>query len=343
MASKNLYEILGLTQSASEDDIKKAFRKLAIENHPDKNPGDVKAEERFKEMSNAYQVLSDKSKKAQYDASLNRPQGGPNPMDPFHNVWADIFGPFGAKAREAARSSIPVDLPGVNVEENCSVSFSESVHGVIRDVQVADLVDCVPCTGTGASPGTKTVGCHACAGNGSQVDLFSGMNRKCQMCRGRKVVPTVPCSLCNGSGLSRSSKKVSVNIPPGIATGQTVRIAGAGTKGNPPGDLFIHIHVQEMDGAQREGLNIKCPTLVPLHVMINGGPVDISTPYGASHNILVPPNTQSGYNYILKGHGFPDLNTGNKGNLVLVLMPRIPRNISVKAQSLLEELAKELQ
>lgn len=321
----NYYEILGISQDASEDDIRKAFRKIAIECHPDKNPGNAKAEERFKEASNAYDVLSNSQKKMQYDLSLKGPQRGPgNPNDFMNNMWSDIFGPFGQQFRNNARAGQVADIPGQNIEMQYQVSFTEAYNGTSKEIDIPDLKDCGACKGSGCKEGAKLNPCAACGGTGASHDFFSMGLRKCQICRGKKGTPSVACPPCNGSGSVQVSKKVLVTIPAGVMTGQTLRLAGSGLPGSPNGDLFLHLVVEEIPGVDRKGLDLHTTENIDLLIFLRGGIHKCNKSWNFSKDITIPQNAKAGEVTRIPGAGFANVgNAAQRGDLYLKLIPSL--------------------
>lgn len=320
---RTLYDVLGVSNTASEDEIKKTFRKWALELHPDKNPGNKEAEDKFKEISNAYQVLSDNSKRASYDQSLRGPTT--TPEDVMANVWGSIFGQWGTKAREAARNAVPLDLPGMNVEHRLEISFEESFNGIRKTIEIPDIVTCQLCSGTGAGPNSRSVGCNHCGGAGASIDLMTGGYRKCAACLGRKTIPTVSCVKCNGSGRTQGQKNVTIDIPPGVMSGNTIRFQGMGTPGAPNGDLFVHVTVLGLENVTRIKDDIHINAVIPLVKMMFGGAHTIKTPYGKQVELFINPRTQSGTNLTLSGGGFNSVvNPGTKGDLRVTLMSQTP-------------------
>jgi molecular chaperone DnaJ len=342
--AKNFYEILGVQSNATDDELKKAFRKIAVECHPDKNPGDKAAEDKFKEASNAYDVLSNPQKKMSYDASLRGGQPGNfaqnmRPEDFIHNVWSDMFGPFGAKFREAARNAVPQDPPGQNVETQYVISFKEAYFGVTKEIEIPDLKNCEGCSGSGATPGSKTIHCGACAGTGTAADIFGMSVRKCPVCRGRKGTPVDPCKICSGQGQKQVTKKVAVTVPAGVATGQTLRMAGQGLPGSPNGDLFLHLNVEQVPNVERRNLDILCFESVDMITMIKGGVHEFQTPWGTKHSLSVNPKSEPLTEIMVRGSGFVDVtNNSNRGNLCVKIVPKIPTGLTGDKLSRFEAL-----
>jgi molecular chaperone DnaJ len=335
-----LYEVLGIEKTASEDDIKKKFRKMALELHPDRHPDDPKAEEKFKEISNAYTILSDSESRRKYDASLSGGNSAGNPG----NIWADIFNNFHSRPRNSGPTDNTIyDLPGQNVEIKTIISMADSYHGATKTVKVPDICDCSSCSGSGSSGG-RMVMCHFCNGSGVNVDLFHGIQRKCQACRGRKQLPMVACVSCRGTGITTKEKDQSIQIPKGIPDQSTLRIPGAGTRGYPHGDLFIYVSVSPEDGVIRSGLEVRNRILVPFDIMINGGVVHGLTKYGSDYHLNVSAGSQSGTVISKDGEGFPDPNNpAYRGRAHYEIYPEIPYNLTHKARALLINFLDELK
>lgn len=338
----NYYELLDLTPQSTPDDIKKAYRKKAHEFHPDKNQGDKSKEEMFKKISEAYEVLSNPEKKRRYDISLN-PTQGIRPEDVVSNMMNDIFGPFARRARDAARAAVVNERPGEDIEIGIQISFIETITGCIKNIRVPIKVNCEKCTGSGAKPGTKVVPCNACNGTGSFVDMFGIGQKKCPVCRGKRARPLDPCASCNGAGSAIGSKDIQVNIPAGISGGQVIRLAGAGESGNPAGDLMIQVTVIPHPQVRRDNLDIVCETEVPLDLMVTGGPHAYTTPYSQHQELMVPPNTKSGSALRCKGQGFKELHSSRRGDLVVIVHPKLPTKMTDKALDLWNQLWQELK
>lgn len=336
----NYYEMLGLSPKCTPEEIKKAYRKKAHEYHPDKNPGDKAKEDLFKEISTAYETLSNPERRERYDLTLNiRP--GMRPEDVIDNMMNDMFGPFARRARDAARAASTIDRPGDDIEVKIGITFSDSVHGCVNNVSVPSKILCQQCRGTGAKPGTKINVCSSCSGTGNFVDLFGIGTKKCPVCRGRRMKALDPCLECSGLGFKEGSRIIQVNVPAGIANGQIIRLAGQGDPGSPAGDLLIMVQVVACSGVVREGLDIVCEVVVPLEVMVIGGSFAVDTEFKTHYDFVVPPNSKSGSRVRIKNAGFKEFHSNRKGDVVMVLHPKLPTKLTDKALSLWNEFIGE--
>jgi molecular chaperone DnaJ len=344
MASvKDLYEALGVAKGASQDEIKKAYRKLARQYHPDANPGDSSAEERFKEVQHAYDVLSDPEKRQQYDAfgSANGRMGGGQGGPQFADFdLSDLFGGiFGGAARQRG----PVPERGADVEAHTTLTFDDALRGAEVRVPVELETACRTCGGTGAEPGTAPTICPQCGGRGVVSDsqgLFS-LSHPCPRCRGNGTIVEHPCSTCRGSGRERTTKNFNVKIRPGIKDRARIRVAGkgeAGRNGGPAGDLFVVVHVQPSPLYTRRGDDLIVEVPVGYADAALGASVDVPTPEGPIA-LKVPAGSQPGKLLKVKGRGAPKPK-GGKGDLLARLKLTVPEKVSKQERELLEELRK---
>jgi len=336
----SLYEVLGVGQECSEEELKKAYRTIASKTHPDRNPGDKESEDRFKEATHAYEILSDKDKRNTYDSSI----ASESMRDRFVR---DFFKPFSSQARSAASertwAAPPVMPPGNDITADIRVTFQESLSGTKKEIRVGIGGKCRDCFGHRVKPGTRIISCGLCSGSGSILDFPSLTARRCPQCSGRRTVPVSPCSSCLGSGEERRPGNLTVSIPAGAYTGMTLRVQGHGQAGDPPGDLYINVSVDEGVGVRREGMNLHISTEVPLGVMVKGGSVSFESPFGQSITVGVLPCTKSGSEVTVVSSGFPDPAGGRRGNLLVRLDAAIPKSLSPRSQKLLEELLEELE
>ena len=342
-AVKDPYRALGVDKKASAAEIKKAYRKLAREYHPDKNPGDKQAEERFKEVQEAYSILSDPEKRKQYD------QGGLFGFDPgsfrpggagfggFGDILSDLFGGGGATAAGRNRPERGRDL-----ETEVHLSFDQAVQGAQVPVTVPLAAPCPTCRGTGAKPGTTPSVCSACQGRGVESEsqgLFS-ISQPCHVCGGTGTEIKDPCPTCNGSGQTRQVRRYKVNVPAGVRDGSRVRLAGkgeAGRRGGPEGDLYVITRVAGSPIFKRKGDNLEVDVPITIVEAIKGATVDVPTLSG-SKRIRVPAGTQHGTVQRLRGEGPPRLNGKGRGDIHYRLAIEVPRSLSKEQSEVVDEL-----
>ena len=350
MSPSNLYEALGVAKNASQDEIKKAYRKLARQYHPDRNPDDKSAETRFKEVQTAYDVLSDPAKRKQYDTMGNgRVRAGGAGGAPFDfNLGdfdlGDIFGGvFGRGARGTARR--PKAQRGADIEAVVNVSFEDSLKGIQTQIPVELETACRECGGTGAQPGTTPIICPECNGRGVKAEsqgLFS-LSQPCPRCRGNGTVIEQPCAKCHGTGRERRTKRYSVKIPAGVKDGTRIRLKGKGepgAAGGPPGDLNVITRVAPSPTYQRRGeadLVVEVPVSFPTAAL--GGKVDVPTPEGPV-SLKVPAGSEDGKLLRIKGRGAPRLKGGGKGDVLARLRIQVPKKLNKRGRELLEEFQK---
>lgn len=328
--NRNFYEILGIERDASPDDIKKAYRKLAAEHHPDKNNGSEESASKFKEINEAYATLGDESNKQAYD---RKSSGSPNPQQ----IWEDIFSPFSSRAREAAHRS-SINMPGDDAEIQCIISFAESFHGTKISIDVEALDRCSTCSGTGAKPGSRMINCGTCAGLGFINDMFIPIKRTCISCHGDKTRPIVACVDCKGSKYQVKKSKLAISIPEGVRNGDVLRIPQKGKPGNPPGDLFLRMSVTPLDSVQRKDDDIKMETEAPLDILASGGDFTFKTQWNTEHSVSIDPNSTDMVYEIPKA-GFKTKR--RTGGLIVKIRPSIPSIKSNRAKKLLKELLQE--
>lgn len=357
--AKDYYDILGVGRDSSEDDIKKAYRKLAHEHHPDKSGGD---DMKFKEINEAYQVLGNKDKRAQYDrfgSSFN--QAGGNPFGGgvrwedfaqnggFQNAdfdIGDIFGDiFGGRSAQGSRRQ----QRGADIQTQISVSFAEASFGASKDLHLTRTIACTKCEGRGAEPGTALKTCPRCNGKGSiervqQTILGQFASRAtCDQCYGKGEVPKEVCTQCNGATTMRSSDPLTVKIPGGIEEGQTVRITGQGNAGShsaPAGDLYLTIHVERDTKFRRAGSDVVSEATLPFSQVALGSTINVPTLDGEL-DVKVPAGTNSGAILRLKGRGAVRLGSHGRGDHLLTVKVETPKKLSKKAKELLQKLAEE--
>ena len=350
MAKQDFYEVLGVAKSASADDLKKAYRKLAMQYHPDRNSGDKGSEQRFKNISEAYDVLKDDQKRAAYDRfghAAFEQTGGRGPGDfgfsgGFADIFDEMFGEFmGGGRRGQAGSS-----RGSDVRYNLEISLEESFRGKQTTIRVPNLVACDQCNGSGAEPGSKPVSCPTCHGRGrvrTQQGFFS-VERACPGCQGAGRVIEKPCKGCGGQGRVRREKTLSVNIPPGIEDGTRIRLVGEGefgVRGAAPGDLYMFVSVAPHSLFQRDGANIHCRVPIPMTTAALGGNIEVPTVDGSRARVTVPAGTQSGHQFRLKAKGMTVLRSAARGDMFIEATVETPVNLNKRQQELLREFDKE--
>jgi molecular chaperone DnaJ len=350
--AKTLYDTLGVAKGASQDEIKKAYRKLAREYHPDRNPGDASAEERFKEVQTAYDVLSDEEKRKAYDrfgSTNGRPgQGGQNVNFDFTgfdigdlgDLFGGIFGGRGGSARAQQRQGVRGD----DVEVEVQLSFEDSLEGAEVKVPVELTTACRECGGTGAQPGTAPVICPECNGRGVKAEsqgLFA-LSQPCPRCRGNGTVIEQPCSKCRGSGRERRIKTYTVKIKPGVKDGTKIRLKGkgeAGSHGGPAGDLVVVTRVAPSDTYERRGDDLVVQVPVSYSTAALGGKVDVPTPEGAV-SLKIPSGSEDGKLLRIKGRGAPRLSGSGRGDVLARVRILVPKRVNKKERELLEELGR---
>jgi molecular chaperone DnaJ len=348
-ATKDLYSALGVPKGASADEIKKAYRKLARQYHPDRNPGDKEAEERFKEVQHAYDVLSDAEKRKQYDAfgSGDGRRGGFQPGDFNFDVGdlgdlGDLFGGLFGRGRGGTRGR-PQAERGADLEVQVNLSFEDSLKGLETRIPVEVDTSCQECGGSGAKPGTSPTVCPECRGRGviSESQGLFALSQPCPRCRGNGTVIEDPCPRCRGTGRERRTKRYSVKIPAGVKDGTRIRLKGkgeAGIAGGPPGDLFVVTRVAESPVYKRRGSDLEVEVPVSLADAALGTEVQVPTPDGRV-SLKVPAGSEHGKLLRIKGRGAPKLK-GGKGDVLARLKLEVPKKLNKKQRELLEELRK---
>lgn len=352
---RDLYEVLGVDRGASEQEIKSAYRKLALKYHPDRNPGDKAAEEKFKEAAEAYAVLADADKRAAYDrfghAGLGGPGGGGPGFDPtifadFGDILGglgDIFGfgdVFGGGRRRGGAQR------GADLRYDLEISFKEAYAGAETTIQIPREETCDGCKGSGAAAGTSPDVCRQCGGSGQlrfQQGFFT-VARTCGACRGMGRVITKPCASCRGAGRIPRERKLTVKIPAGIATGQRLRLYGEGESGfagGPAGDLYVVVHVQDHQQFRRDGDDLYSDVAVPFPTLALGGKVEVETPAGPEA-LEVPEATASDTTFRLRSKGMPNVAGRGHGDLFVTVKAQVPKKLTRDQRRLLEELRATL-
>ena len=354
---RDYYEVLGVKSEASADEIKKAYRTLAKKYHPDMNPGNKEAEVKFKEVNEAYDVLSDEEKRAKYDqfghAAFDPSAGGGSyggyggfgsDFD-FGDIFSSFFG--GSSTRSSRDSAVP----GEDVAARIVITFDEAVSGCKKEITFARVEECPDCSATGAAKGTKPETCQTCKGTGrvtvQQQTMLGYMQtqRACQSCRGTGKIIKTPCKNCNGKGYIKINKKIEVTIPAGIDTMQRIILRGqgsAGRNGGRPGDLIIEVIVREHKIFTREGNNVYCEVPISFATAALGADIDIPTLGGKTEKYTIPEGTQTGTQFTLRGKGMPDVNTKRKGDLIITVVVETPKSLTAEQKKLLREFSSSL-
>jgi len=352
MAKRDYYEILGVAKNASADEVKKAYRRIAMKNHPDRNPDNKAAEDVFKEATEAYEVLSDKEKKAAYDqyghagvdpnAGFGGGQGGPG-FGGFSDIFGDVFGDiFGGAGRGRGGP-----MRGSDLRYDMQLDLEDAVKGKTVQIRVPTLVNCKTCDGSGAKKGSTPTTCGTCGGHG-QVRMSQGfiaVQQTCPTCRGRGQVISDPCGVCHGQGRVQESKTLSVKVPAGVDTGDRIRLAGegeAGPEGGPPGDLYVQIHVREHSLFKREGRNLYCEVPISIVDAILGGEIEVPTLDGRV-KLKIPPETQTDRVFRLRGKGVASVRGGGPGDLLCRVVLETPVNLNAEQKELLRQLQESLE
>lgn len=358
---RDFYEVLGVPRNASADELKKAYRKLAMQHHPDKNPGDKKAEEKFKELSHAYDILSDEQKKAAYDrfghdafnaGGMGNASGGGSPgmggFDfgaGFADIFEDLFGNLGGGARRGGQSSQQAQTRGADLRYNLQVSLEEAFKGKQESIRITTSVACESCHGSGGEKGSKPVTCTTCNGSGRirASQGFFTIERTCHTCQGMGKIIKDPCHVCAGSGRTRKDKTLSVNIPAGVEEGTRIRLAGegeAGLRGGPPGDLYIFISVKAHELFKRDGADIHCSIPIAMTTATLGGSVEVPTVDAGRVKVTIPEGTQTGHQMRLKGKGMTILRSSSRGDMYIHTIVETPVKLNKKQREMLKDFEK---
>jgi molecular chaperone DnaJ len=354
MAKRDYYKVLDVARDASEADIKKAYRRLAMKLHPDRNPDDKSAEEQFKEAKEAYEVLSDAQKRAAYDqfghegldAQRGAGGGGPgfNPGEAFGDIFGDVFGDIFGGGRRGGRSQV---YRGADLRYELELDLNQAVFGASIEIDVPKLCECETCNGSGAAKGSNPVQCETCHGSG-QVRVTQGffqLQQACPRCRGTGKIIRNPCDTCLGQGRVRRTKKLAVKIPPGVDNGDRIRLSGegeAGRNGGPAGDLYVEVHVRPHDIFEREGEHLSCEVPVSFVTAALGGTVIVPTLDGQV-SLKIPAETQSGRVFRLRDKGVKPVRGGSRGDLFCKVMVETPVKLSSEQKELLRKFEASLK
>src|SRR5215469_14077715 len=351
MSKRDYYKVLDVPRGATEAEIKKAYRRLAMKYHPDRNPNDRDAEERFKEAKEACEVLTDPQKRAAYDqyghagveAAARGGRGGFS-ADTFSDIFGDVFGDIFGSARRGGRHQV---FRGADLRYALELDLSQAVFGHQVEIEVARLVECEVCNGSGAAKGSAPATCDTCGGAG-QVRIAQGffqLQQTCPRCRGAGTIVRNPCDTCLGQGRVRRTRKLSVKVPAGVDSGDRVRLSGegeAGRNGGPPGDLYVEIHVREHPIFEREGEHLSCEVPVSFATAALGGTVTVPTLEG-DVALKVPAETQSGRVFRLRDKGVKPVRGGARGDLFCRVVIETPVHLSAEQRELIRRLEESLK
>jgi molecular chaperone DnaJ len=344
------YEVLGVQRTSSDAEIKAAFRKLAMQHHPDRNPGDKDCEHRFKEINEAYDVLKDDDKRAAYDrfghAAFEQGMGGGAAHgfgadfgSAFADIFEGIFGMSGARGRASGRER------GSDLRYNMEITLDDAFHGKTAQIRIPTSVMCEACSGTGAKAGTKPKACSTCGGAGKirHAQGFFTLERTCPACQGRGQVIEDPCGACGGAGRVTRERMLSVNIPAGVEDGTRIRLGGegeAGVRGGPPGDLYIFLSIAVHEFFQRDGADLHCRVPLSMVTAALGGEFEVPAIDGSKAKVKVPAGSQSGRRFRLAGKGMPVLRSKQSGDMYVQIAVETPQNLTKRQKELLAEFEK---
>jgi molecular chaperone DnaJ len=350
MSKRDYYEVLGVARDATDAQLKAAFRKLAMVHHPDKNPGDKAAEVKFKEMNEAYQVLSDPQKRPAYDRfghqAFEGGGGQPGFNGDFSDVMSDIFDSFFGEGRGRGQRSANGRERGADLRFNLEINLEDAFKGKAATINVPTAMACETCSGTGAKPGSKARPCSTCGGQGKvrASQGFFSIERTCPNCGGRGQMIDDPCTACSGAGRVLKERTLSVNIPAGVEDGTRIRLTGegeAGQRGGPAGDLYIFISVKPHAIFQRDGADLFCRVPLGLVTAALGGEIEVPNLDGGRSKVVVPAGTQGGKQFRLRSKGMPVLRTRDVGDLYIQVSVETPQNLTKRQRELLAEFDQE--
>jgi molecular chaperone DnaJ len=347
MSKRDYYEVLGVERGVSEAELKKAYRRLAMKHHPDRNPDDKSSEDKFKEANAAYEILSDAGKRAAYDqyghAGVDPQMGGGGGNGNFSDIFGDVFSDFFGGARGGSRGGAQ---RGSDLRYTLELDLEEAVRGTTVTIRVPTLVNCKPCDGSGAKKGTSPITCTTCGGIG-QVRMqqgFFSVQQTCPRCHGNGKMIADPCTSCHGQGRVEEQKTLSVKVPAGVDTGDRIRLTGegeAGSMGGPPGDLYVVVSVREHAIFQRDGKHLYCEVPISIVDAALGGELEVPTLDGRV-KLKIPDGTQTGKLFRLRGKGVAPVRGGGAGDLMCKVMVETPVNLDKRQRELLEELRGSL-
>jgi molecular chaperone DnaJ len=350
MSKRDYYKVLDVARTATEAEIKKAYRRLAMKFHPDRNPNDAEAEEKFKECKEAYEVLTDAQKRAIYDQhghdGLAARGGGAgySASDAFSDIFGDVFGDIFGGGRRGGRQQV---FRGADLRYDLELDLEQAVFGHSSDIEFTTLAECESCTGSGAAPGSKPVTCDTCNGAG-QVRMqqgFFAVQQTCPRCKGRGQIVSQPCDSCLGQGRLRKKKTLNVKVPQGVDNGDRIRLTAegeAGRNGGPPGDLYVEIRVKEHPIFERDGSHLSCEVPVSFVTASLGGAIEVPT-LGGNVELKVPGETQSGRVFRLREKGVKPVRGGATGDLFCRVVVETPVNLTEEQKDLLRAFEKSVQ
>jgi molecular chaperone DnaJ len=352
MAKRDYYEVLGVARDADEAALKAAFRKLAMQFHPDRNQGDADAESKFKEINEAYDVLKDGQKRAAYDrfghAAFENGggRGGPGFDQQGFGSFADIFNDIFEDLTGRSRGRSGGRERGADLRYNMEIELDDAYKGKTATIKIPTSVTCEACSGTGAKPGSKPKQCPTCAGHGRvrATQGFFSIERTCPTCQGRGEIIEDPCKSCSGAGRVLRERTLSVNIPAGVEDGTRIRLANegeAGQRGGPPGDLYIFLSIQPHAFFQRDGADLHCRVPISMVTAALGGEVTVPAIDGSQVKVPVPEGTQSGKEFRLKGRGMPILRARDVGDMYVQVVVETPKQLTKRQRELLAEFEKD--
>ena len=353
MSKRDYYEVLGVSREASDADLKAAFRKLAMQHHPDRNPGDKDCEHKFKELNEAYDVLKDGDKRAAYDrfghAAFEHGGGmgggghgfGADFATTFSDIFEDLFGMSGGRRGGGGRGR----ERGSDLRYNMEISLEEAYEGKTAQIRIPTSVTCEVCSGSGAKAGSKPKPCATCGGAGKirHAQGFFTLERTCPTCQGRGQVIDDPCAACAGAGRVTRERTLSVNIPPGVEDGTRIRLAGegeAGQRGGPPGDLYIFLGLAAHEFFQRDGADLHCRVPISMITAALGGDFAVPAIDGSKARVKIPAGTQSGHRFRLTGKGMPVLRAKQTGDMYVQVSVETPQKLTKRQRELLAEFDK---
>ena len=349
MVKKDYYEILGVSRDATEEEIKKAYRRLALQYHPDRNPGNKEAEEKFKEASEAYEVLRDPEKRRLYDqfgheglksTGFSGFTGFEDIFSSFSDLFEEFFG-FSGFGRKRQRYT----QRGADLRYDLTITLREAAFGKEKELRINKRVVCDTCRGSGTKPGTSPITCPQCKGRGQIIHSqgFFTISSTCPTCRGEGTIISHPCKSCKGTGKTVKTKTIKVKIPAGIESGMRLRIAGEGEpgeRGGPPGDLYVVIHIEEDPFFKRYNNDVYCQIPITFSQAALGAEIEVPTLDGKTHKLTIPRGTQTGETFKIKGAGIPYLHGRGRGDEIVEVVVKTPTNLTKRQEELFRQLAE---
>ncbi len=345
--NRDYYEILDVQKNASDDELKKAYRKKAMKFHPDKNPGNKEAEEKFKETAEAYEVLKDPEKRSLYDRfghdGLKGTRVGFGGFEDIFSSFGNIFDDFFTFSGSRSRSGTSA-RQGADLRYDLEISFVDAAFGMEKDVEVEKKANCSTCDSTGVAPGTTPETCSECHGVGqvTRAQGFFSLTTTCPRCHGLGKIIKTPCKKCRGTGSVLKSKTINLKIPPGVDTGTRLRLTGEGEPGKfggPPGDLYVFISVESHDFFERDGYDIYCKVFISFSQAALGAEIEVPT-LKSTHNLKVPAGTQTSATFRIQGAGIPHIKGYSRGDQIILVQVKTPTKLTKRQEELLRELAE---